>query len=326
MTPTAEALPAGVHCLALPTSFPVGAVNVFLIEDEPLTLVDTGVGTGTALVALERELAALGHRLEDVGLVLLTHHHPDHSGLAALIARRCGAEIAGLDLLAAVMEDYDRWADAEIDAATRLMGLHGVDPRVSTAIRRMERLAFAFTERVHVDRVLSDGSKIALRDRTLTVLYRPGHSTTDTIFHDRAAGVVVGGDHLLARISSNAVIGLAADGTRTRPLLDMRRSLEATRRLGADVVLGGHGPAVDDPAALIDRRLREQDGRAQRILELMRGRPATAYQLATKLLGAAAGHHPFLAVSEVVGHIDLLLDAGVAVEEPHADVVRFAAA
>lgn len=326
MTRSAERLAAGVHCLPLPTSFAVGAVNVYLIEDEPLTLVDTGVGTGAALMELEQQLAALGHRLDEVELVLLTHHHPDHSGLAASIARRAGAEIAGLDLLAAVMEDYERWADAEVDGASRLMQLHGVDPRVALAVRRMERLAFAFTEGVRVDRVLSDGAEVALRDRTFSVLHRPGHSQTDTIFHDRDGGLVLGGDHLLARISSNAVIGLDADGARTRPLLDMRRSLEATRGLGAEVVLGGHGPVVADPTALIDRRLRDQESRAQRILELMRPGPATAYELATGLLGAVAGEHPFLAVSEVVGHVDLLLDAGDAVQEPHADVVRFAAA
>ena len=71
----------------------LGSVNVWLLEGEPLTLVDAGPHNDEALDALEQELAGHGHALADIELVLLTHHHLDHSGLAATIKARSGAQI-----------------------------------------------------------------------------------------------------------------------------------------------------------------------------------------------------------------------------------------
>src|SRR4051794_10540083 len=85
--------PAYVHGLSLPTPFPIGAVNVYLVEGDPLTLVDSGPKADVSRAALEAGLAGLGYRVEDLRRIIITHHHVDHMGLAAEIAGRSGAEI-----------------------------------------------------------------------------------------------------------------------------------------------------------------------------------------------------------------------------------------
>src|SRR5205807_2865500 len=97
---------AGIRCLPIPTPFAVGRVNCYLIEDEPLTLLDTGPNSGKALDELERALADHGHRVEDIELVVLSHQHMDHLGLAGIVARRSGAEVAALEALAPWTESY----------------------------------------------------------------------------------------------------------------------------------------------------------------------------------------------------------------------------
>jgi glyoxylase-like metal-dependent hydrolase (beta-lactamase superfamily II) len=92
--PFAPAAAAGVHRLAIPTPFAVGRVNVYLIDDEPLTLVDAGPNSGTSFDELSRGVDALGHALEDIELVVLTHQHIDHLGLVSLVADRSGAQVA----------------------------------------------------------------------------------------------------------------------------------------------------------------------------------------------------------------------------------------
>src|SRR5262245_47321009 len=59
----AQAAAAGIHRLAIPTPFQVGRVNAYLIEDSPLTLVDSGPNSGKALDELELALRALGHSI-----------------------------------------------------------------------------------------------------------------------------------------------------------------------------------------------------------------------------------------------------------------------
>src|ERR671935_1111293 len=96
----ARAREAGIHLLRIPTPFAVGRVNCYLIEDRPLTLVDTGPNSGKSLDELERQLFALGHSLEQIELVILTHQHIDHLGLVEVIAGRSGADVAAIDVVA----------------------------------------------------------------------------------------------------------------------------------------------------------------------------------------------------------------------------------
>jgi len=71
-----------LHALPLPTPFPVGPVNAYLAEGEPLTLIDTGPKDDATRAALAAALKVHGHRLEDIRRIILTHHHVDHVGLA----------------------------------------------------------------------------------------------------------------------------------------------------------------------------------------------------------------------------------------------------
>jgi glyoxylase-like metal-dependent hydrolase (beta-lactamase superfamily II) len=96
----------GIHLIPVPTPFAVGRVNVYLIEDEPLTLVDAGPNSGTSFDELTTGLAAVGHSLEDIELVILTHQHIDHLGLVSLVAQRSGADVAAIDVAVPFVENF----------------------------------------------------------------------------------------------------------------------------------------------------------------------------------------------------------------------------
>jgi glyoxylase-like metal-dependent hydrolase (beta-lactamase superfamily II) len=327
-----RAAEAGVHCLAIPTPFMVGRVNTYLIEDDPLTLVDSGPNSGKALDELEQALAARGHALEDVGLLIITHQHIDHVGLAKIVARRSGAEVAALDRLAPFLARFGADMDRDDDFAERLMLHHGIPPDVVHALRAVSASFRAWGSSVEVTRPLADGSELALADRTLEVHHRPGHSPSDTVFLDRRRSLLIAGDHLIKHISSNPLISRpleAGDGPsadRPRALLTYLESLRATQAMDLDVVLSGHGEPITDHATLIEDRFAMHARRAERMLALIRDRPRTAYEIAQELWGNVAVTQAFLALSEVLGHMDLLLADGRAREAAEDDVVRFEAA
>src|SRR5688500_19297680 len=104
---------------------------------------------------------------------------------------------------------------------------------------------------------LHDGQVLGFRDRTLHVHHRPGHSPTDTIFHDRERRMLIAADHLLAHVSSNPLITRPRDGSAERPkaLVQYLASLGATREMDVDLVLPGHGDPITDHRELIDQRL-----------------------------------------------------------------------
>lgn len=321
-----RAAEAGIHLLAIPTPFAVGRVNTYLIEDEPLTLIDSGPNSGKALDELERGIESLGYSIEQIELVVLTHQHVDHCGLVEIVANRSGAEVAALDLLAPILADYSANAELDDGYAADLMLRHGIAEDVVTALRSVSQNIRAWGSRATVDRTLADGDRIELRDRTLEVQHRPGHSPTDTLLWDARRRILIGADHLIAHISSNPVISRPLDRSEQRPraLLAYIESMRRTRELGAEIVLAGHGDPITEPAALIDKRIAMHDRRARKLAELISRRPMTAHELARELWGEAAVTQAFLTLSEVIGHLDLLVERGRA-REIDGEVVRFEA-
>jgi glyoxylase-like metal-dependent hydrolase (beta-lactamase superfamily II) len=316
-----------VHRLAIPTPFAVGPVNVYLIEDDPLTLVDAGPNSGTSLDELQRGIAALGHTLEDIDLVLPTHHHIDHLGLVSLVASHSGAQVAALDLAVPYLEDYSTEFRAADDFAYEMMLRHGVPRDVAAALRSVSRAFQAWGAPADVSRVLHDGDEMPFRDRSLRVHHRPGHSPTDTVFHDTERGILIAGDHLLRHVSSNPLLTPPRDGSTRRPqsLVTYLKSLKATREMDVGLVLPGHGEPIDDHRSLIDERFALHERRAGKLRRLIADRPRTAHDLAQALWGNIAVTQAFLTLSEVLGHVDLLLNAGTVREVERDGVSMFEA-
>jgi glyoxylase-like metal-dependent hydrolase (beta-lactamase superfamily II) len=319
---------AGIHRIALPTPFLVGRVNCYLIEDEPLTLIDTGPNSGKSLDDLERALADHGHRIEDLGLIVLTHQHMDHLGLLEILARRSGAQVAALHLLAPYLESFSRSAAADDQFAQDIMRRHGVPDDLATVLGSLAAAFRAFGSSGRVTAALHDGEELRLRDRTLRIFHRPGHSPSDTIFWDEEREILIAGDHLLGRISSNPLVSRPLAGPslpRPRALLQYIDSLRATREMPARLILPGHGDPVLEHAELIDERLRMHRRRAARVHQILGGQPLTAYEIALQMWGNVAVTQAYLTLSEVLGHLDLLVESGQAVEHDGGGVSRFEA-
>ena len=324
--PFAPAADAGIRRLAIPTPFAVGRVNVYLIEDDPLTLVDAGPNSGTSLDELQSQLGRLGHAIEDIELVLITHQHIDHIGLVNIVATHSGAEVAAIDALVPFVESY-REAAAEDDAfSTSIMLRHGIPEEVTRALASVSQAFRAWGARADVTRPLEDGDTLKLRDRVLEVHFRPGHSPTDTVFLDRERRILLAADHLLSHISSNPLISRPPDnGERQQSLVVYLESLARTREMDLDLVLPGHGDPITDHRSLIDSRFALHRRRADKIYELIAERPRTAHELAQALWGNIAVTQAYLTLSEVIGHTDILVNEGRVREAEEGGVIHFEA-
>jgi glyoxylase-like metal-dependent hydrolase (beta-lactamase superfamily II) len=316
---------AGIHRLQIPTPFAVGRVNCYLIEDEPLTLVDTGPNSGRALDALGNQLAARGHSIDDLELVIVTHQHIDHLGLVEIIVEHSGAEVAAIGVAAERLANFDADAEAEDRFAVELMLRNGIPEEVTAALRSVSRSFRGWGSRVAVTRPLDDGCEIAFGARTLQVLHRPGHSPSDTVFWDERRRILIAADHLLPHISSNPLISRPLDGSsqRTQALVTYIESMRRTREMPAEIILPGHGEPVLDHVALIDERLVKHDRRKEKIHKLIAEQPHTGYELAQAIWGNVAVTQAFLTLSEVIGHADLLVNEGRVREADDGEVIRY---
>ena len=298
----------------------LGSVNVWLLEGEPLTLVDTGPLSDEALTALEQELAGSGHTIEDVELLLLTHHHLDHTGLAATIKERSGARVAALGATAAWGTRYHELAADERVFTEQLLAEHGVPQQQIADTAPFWAHIVRSSADYETDVLLADGDTIDAGGRTFRVVHRPGHSTTDTLYVDETANEAFVGDHLLAKITSGAEATesvLPARGRR-RALYDYLTGLRLTAAMGLQTTFGGHGPVIADAAGLIDERMAFHSTRLDRVEEIVDGGAATAFEISCKLWSdEVARTQTVLAIWEVLGHLDILVARGVLQE--HVD-------
>ena len=311
-------LPDGVDRLELPTPFAIGPVSCYVLRGAPLTLVDPGPLRDKTRAALDEGLHALGLRVEDVELVVVTHQHHDHAGLAAEIVRRSGARLATSARLAAYLADYEGAMDRDDAYSVAIMRRHGIDDDVRGTLDDISRSFRRYAEGAAVDVVVGDGERLVAGGRTFTAYERPGHSPTDTIFAD-ADGLLVGGDHLLEKVSSNPIAHVPIDdrdpvevATREprRALVEYLASMRATAAMDISVVLPGHGEPFADHRALVATREDMYARRARRILRAVDGTRTAADMIGVLWRALPVTQH-YLALSEVLGHLDLLAVDGL---------------
>ena len=152
-----------IHGLPVPTPFAVGRVNCWLVEDDPLTLVDSGPNSATSLEALEGALREHGRRVEDLERIVVTHQHMDHIGLVAILADRSGAEVCALDALAPWLARYSEVMEGDDAFAEAIMLRHGIPPDIVIALRAVTRSFRAWGASCSVDTPLARNERVTTR-------------------------------------------------------------------------------------------------------------------------------------------------------------------
>ena len=305
--PQATRLP-GLVCLPLPTPFPIGRINTYLALDDPLTLIDTGVNSERAYGELVEGLAALDLRTADLKRIIITHHHTDHLGLTGQLVAESGAEVWSHRLGVPYLEQPEE--------ARRRLGEWSVgvwrEGGAPQALLDLTSQLFAWfgtlsSGPVKVARVLEDDDRLTLAGREWTVLHTPGHAGDLICLHDLGTGVLLSSDHLLRDVSSNALMEPPPPGEkRPRRLLEYMAQLQRVADLAPAIAYGGHGAPAEDVPGLIAHRLAFHRERADRIAALLAPRPLTLYEVTREVFPHVADGEMFLALSEVLGHLDWL--------------------
>lgn len=317
----------GIHMLEIPTPFAVGPVNCYLIEDDPLTIFDPGPNSGEAIEALVVGLRRRGHELADIERIVVTHQHIDHLGLVEVVQHASRAEVVCLDLCKPWMENFHAESSATDRWASGMLVRHGVGEDVAVALRAVAKAFRGWGSECPVDRTLVDGEVLEFRDRKLEVFHRPGHSSTDTVFWNAETQTLIAADHLIKHISSNPLLERPPAEGEPRPqeLVIYQESMRKTREMPVTLTLSGHGEPIVDHVGLIDERFASTEKRVGKLFAMLeKNGPQTAHELARGTWGNIAVTQAFLTLSEVLGNLDILENAGRVVEIEDHDVVKYA--
>jgi len=292
--------------LSIPTPFYVGDVNVYLIKEDPLTLIDVGPKTKEASEVLRRKLKENGVDFKDVRRIVLTHAHEDHCGLAKQIRD----EAKNAEIFVHGWETGHLFGRLAREEHHKLMLRAGVPDAV------FEEMQSIYGEISLLTDALSDGEFTELHDEQdlefssgfLKVLHTPGHTPGSCSFVREANRTLIAGDCVLKRITPNPIVSPDPFDSekRFKSLAEYLVSLAKIRSYSPTLVYGGHGEAIVDFEEIFNRYVRAIDERQRNVIALVTKNGINAFDLAQKLFPKAIDKdvHRFLAISESIAHLD----------------------
>lgn len=304
--------------LSIPTPFYVGDVNVYLIREDPVTLIDVGPKTAEAAAALRKKLGENGVKFSDIRRIILTHAHEDHCGLAVQVRD----EARNAEIYIHNWESGHLFGRLAREAHRRLLFRSGVPEAVFEQMKAIYDEISLLTDAIEADshQPLEDEMEIEFESGSLRVLHTPGHTPGSCSFAREANRTLICGDCVLKRITPNPIISPdPIDPDRRFPsLAEYLVSLARLRNFKPTLAYGGHGEPVTDFEEIFNRYVRAIDERQKRVIALVGRDGITAFELAQRLFPQSFGRdvHTFLAISEAIAHLDYAAAEGkIGVEE-----------
>jgi glyoxylase-like metal-dependent hydrolase (beta-lactamase superfamily II) len=329
-----------VHRITLPTPWNSDSVQIYLVDSDPLTLIDCGLDDEPSRVALDAALEGLGFGVEDIRRLVLTHYHRDHLGQAERLRDASGSlEVWAHVDEAPMIERFTAERDENVDGMADLLRDFGVPDELVARISENRRRKLA-TEPVRcratrVDHLLRDADSIGFKDFALDVIHSPGHTMGHIMLHHEPSRVLISGDQVLFGAAPNAenyyLDGLPDPGDalmrrpRFKGLLEYRRSLRRLRERSFGAILPGFGPVIQRPDRAIQDALLFYEVRIQRIERSLRsvtalGQSVTAYEIWRALF---PGEDPIEKMRThlltIIGALDVLEAEGLCVTERRDD-------
>ena len=297
-----------INKIVIPTPYPVGDVNAFLVKGDALTLFDAGPKTEEAYEAIKWGIRAAGYDMKDVEQVVLTHHHPDHAGWVDAFPQ---ADILGHQYVDYWMRQEPDFLQYHTQFYMQELEKQNVPKSIINNIVQVRGELELFGSRP-LTAFLKEGDEVPGHPG-LKVYETPGHAQSHLIFLDEQSRQCIGGDLLLEKVSSNPLVEppVALEGDRPHSLLQYNASLQKLSDLHVSTLYTGHGNEVRNVSELVEERLAKQQARALKVREFLQ-EPLSVFDVTKILFAKIYKVQLGLTLSETLGQLDYLVDKGMA--------------
>jgi glyoxylase-like metal-dependent hydrolase (beta-lactamase superfamily II) len=289
--------------------------NTFVLGTGPITLIDCAPKFPGSLLTLERQLHEIGFDWKDVERIIITHGHIDHFGLVCQIRSASGHDIpcyVHQDDLWKLSGEYinsGMWSE-DADAFYAKMGM---PEKTVELMRRRSQFFKNLCDPVDDAIPIEEGAVFQGSGFDLEVIHTPGHSPGCCCLYERQNKILFSGDHILKHITPNPfheVIRSRLKDPSYKSLKAYMESLEKLEHLPIRYVFPAHGEYISDLESLITGYRKHHEERTEVIWLALKSGERCIYELMKDVFPGIDEFEAFLAVSEVLVHLELLIEAG----------------
>jgi glyoxylase-like metal-dependent hydrolase (beta-lactamase superfamily II) len=268
---------------------------------------------------MERQLREIGLGFENIALILITHFHPDHYGLAGRLVEASGAKVALHQIERDFIDSRYVNMDGLLDQTADILRTNGVPEKDLPRLQKASLGVRRYVAPVSPEVVLQGGEIISQGQFQFEVVWTPGHSPGHVCLLERNKKILLSGDHVLPATFPN--VGLHSQSG-PDPLPNYLRSLKAIEELDVDLVLPAHEHVFSGLKPRVQELLQHHEERKKAIIVALQEGPQTAYEVSLKIPWIVNGlAMPFdrlqaldrrLAVMSAMAHLEPLYTGGTA--------------
>jgi len=288
-------------------------VNLYALGKGPITLIDTCLKAPGTLEYIGAALHDWGLDISDVERIIITHGHMDHFGLASVIRKMARRPVE------CFVHAQDRWQISsenfgkEIwsEEADALMATAGMPQEEKERVRKRFASFRELGDPLDDVSAFEDGTEFEGEGYHLKVVHTPGHTPGSCCIYESGQKILFSGDTLIKHITPNPLVVIKRNGLRDpgyKSLKAYSQSLDRLAGLDIKYVFTGHGEYIRDLPGLISTYKRHHRERMELVWKALHNRTRTLYEIIGDVIHEVPDGDMFLAISEVLVHLEILID------------------
>jgi len=288
-------------------------VNLYALGKGPITLIDTCLKAPGALEYVSAALHEAGLDIANVDRIIITHGHMDHFGLANAIRKATGHPVE------CFIHAQDRWQISSenfgkemwSEEANALMAMAGMPLEEKEKVKKRFAGFRELGDPLDQVSVFEDGTAFEGDGYHLKVIHTPGHTPGSCCIYEVGQKILFSGDTLIKHITPNPLMVIKRNKLLDpgyKSLKAYSRSLDRLAGLDVKYVFTGHGEYIKDLPGLISTYKRHHRERMELVWKALHNRARTLYEIIGDVIHEVPDGDMFLAISEILVHLEILLE------------------
>lgn len=315
-----------IDVIELPTEWPVGPVNLFLIKGEKLTLLDAGRRLESSWDLFNAALKERGLSIMDIEQVVLTHHHTDHVGMLDWLLEKNPIPVyAHPNCRPFLMHDRNHFRRAK-EFFIQFFLEHGVPNSITEQFTASKGEFRGLKGKVEIQEI-EEGAVIPGLSEW-KVVETKGHAQSHISLYRPQDKVFLCGDHLIKHMPAGIFLEapIFPETERSKPLIQYIDNLRKCLSFPISLTLSSHGEPIENVQVHIQETLRKIDLRAQRVKGFLSdGKKKSGYQLIQLLYPNRYEKETLILLSDTVSQLDLLIERSEIVQEEKDGILYYSA-